>query len=118
MFKRQVEGFPSIERFYPVRPVQQGNLPLPLVAKKFSRERLDRFEYRFNLKDAETVISNGVTGYMERMPTAGLIAVRGHDVLLERYSLGPRIEKRWISFSITKTVVSLMVGAAIKDGYF
>jgi len=115
--EQRAAGFPSIERFYPVRRVEQSVSALPLVTKKLSQDRLNGFEYRFDLLNEETVVSGGVAGYMKRMPTAGLIAVQGRDVLLERYSLGHQMDKRWISFSVTKSVVSLLVGAAIKDGY-
>ncbi len=88
-----------------------------LVTNKLSQDRLNGFEYRFDSLNEETVVSDGVAGYMKRMPTAGLIAVQGRDVRLERYSLGHQMDKRWISFSVTKSVVSLLVGAAINDGY-
>ena len=115
--EQRAAGFPSIERFYPVRRVEQSVSALPLVTKKLSQDRLNGFEYRFDLFNEETVVSDGVAGYMKRMPTGGLIAVQGRDVLLEKYSLGHQMDKRWISFSVTKSVVSLLVGAAIKDGY-
>ena len=115
--EQRAAGFPSIERIYPVRHIEQSGSPLSLVTKKLSQDRLNGFEYRFNLLNEETVVGDGVAGYMKRMPTAGLIAVQGRDVLMERYSLGHKKDKRWISFSVTKSLVSLLVGAAIKDGH-
>ncbi len=39
------------------------------------------------------------------------------EVALERYENGNTAETKWVSFSIAKSVVSLLFGAAIKDGY-
>src|SRR5262249_50682239 len=37
--------------------------------------------------------------------------------LLERYGLGRTMDDRWQSQSLAKSVVSILVGAAIQDGY-
>ena len=37
--------------------------------------------------------------------------------LLEHYAPGHGEQTRWISFSVTKSVTSLLVGAALADGY-
>ena len=35
---------------------------------------------------------------------------------LERYALGHSAEGRWVSFSVAKSLTSILAGAAIKDG--
>ncbi len=44
------------------------------------------------------------------------MVVKDGKVMLERYGLGRKPEDRWISFSVTKSITSTLVGAAIKDG--
>ena len=47
---------------------------------------------------------------------SGLMVVKDGKVVLERYGLGRKPEDRWISFSVTKSFTSTLVGAAIQDG--
>ena len=42
---------------------------------------------------------------------------KGDQILLERYRLGHDEETRWVSYSIAKSVTSMLIGAAIQDGY-
>jgi CubicO group peptidase (beta-lactamase class C family) len=57
-----------------------------------------------------------VDEYMKAYNVSGLLVLKHGKVLLERYGLGRKPEDRWISFSVTKSVTSTLVGAAIQDG--
>jgi len=47
---------------------------------------------------------------------SGLLVIKDGKVVVEKYALGRRPEDRWVSFSVTKSITALLVGAAIKDG--
>src|SRR5262249_34200835 len=55
--------------------------------------------------------------YMAETRIAGLLAIHHGKIALERYGLGETPNDRWISFSVTKSITSTLIGAAIKDGY-
>src|SRR5262249_38651276 len=57
-----------------------------------------------------------IDDYMKAYNVSGLMIVKDGKVLLERYGLGRKPEDRWISYSVTKSITSTLVGAAIKDG--
>ena len=61
---------------------------------------------RHSLKDFTAMESN-----------IGLIVVQDDQILLEHYAPGNTASSLWISFSVAKSVSSLLIGAAIKDGY-
>lgn len=48
---------------------------------------------------------------------AGLIVLQDGKVRLERYGLGHSAAGRWTSQSVSKSVTSTLVGAAVKDGF-
>jgi CubicO group peptidase (beta-lactamase class C family) len=48
---------------------------------------------------------------------AGLLVLQDGKIRLERYALGHAAESRWTSFSVAKSVTSLLVGTAVKDGF-
>lgn len=58
-----------------------------------------------------------VTGYMETERIAGLLVIHDGAVRLERYGLGLTPTDVWDSFSMTKSLTSTLVGAAIADGH-
>jgi CubicO group peptidase (beta-lactamase class C family) len=53
---------------------------------------------------------------MKNNRVAGLLVMKGGKVALERYAMGFRPSDRWESFSVTKSITSTLIGAAIKDG--
>ncbi len=55
--------------------------------------------------------------YLEQQSVAGLLVIKDGAIVYERYRLGNDRDSRWISYSVTKSVVSMLVGAAIRDGY-
>ena len=55
--------------------------------------------------------------FMAMEASIGLIVVQDDQILLEHYAPGNTASSLWISFSVSKSVSSMLIGAAIKDGY-
>ena len=47
----------------------------------------------------------------------GMAVVQDNQILFEHYAPHHGPASRWISFSVTKSISSLLIGAAVKDGY-
>jgi CubicO group peptidase (beta-lactamase class C family) len=99
-------GFGNWEKNVTVRPIRKGKVvralptgaPMSAVANGTpGAERLDKF--------------------MADNKTAGLLVLQDGKVRLERYALGHTAESRWTSFSVAKSLSSVLVGAALKDGH-
>ena len=57
-----------------------------------------------------------VDRYLSRNPTTGLIVARDDTILVERYQYGRTDRQRFTSWSMAKTVTSMLVGIAIAEG--
>ena len=81
------------------------------------------YELKVNLLDLSTLSYNlygknySITDYFLRSRVGGLLVVHKGDIVYEKYSLNNDKNSKWISFSIAKSVTSMLLGAAIKDGY-
>lgn len=106
--QQQLYGYKNINKIYPTRKVAASNAPYPLTDAP-----RDLLSLTYQL-DGKT---HSIAQYVEKYRTAGLIVVREDQVLLENYSLGNNASTRWMSFSIAKSVTSLLIGAALRDGY-
>jgi len=107
-YEEKVAGFRNMEKIGPTRLVAAGGNPYPLP-----RNETDLGDVRFTFEDAEWTISQ----YIETQKIAGIIVVKDGEIVYERYELGNTEESRWVSYSVAKSVTSLLVGAAIRDGY-
>ncbi len=58
-----------------------------------------------------------VQGYMEGQRSAALLVVHDGKLRLERYGLDFDAQGRWTSFSVAKSITSVLVGAALRDGF-
>jgi len=106
--EQQVSGFRNMEMLSPARKVHAGGTPYPLP-----QHSVDLGSVELATEDQAMTVDE----YVVRQNVAGLIVVKDGKVLYERYELGNDANSRWISYSVAKSVTSLLVGAAIKDGY-
>jgi CubicO group peptidase (beta-lactamase class C family) len=53
---------------------------------------------------------------MDSQRITGVIAVKDGEIVLERYAFGRGPDDRWLSMSVAKSVTSILIGAAVKDG--
>jgi CubicO group peptidase (beta-lactamase class C family) len=58
----------------------------------------------------------GLSDYMARRRTAGLLILKHGEIALERYGMGNGPESRWTSFSTAKSITATLVAAALHDG--
>ena len=107
-FEQKIAGFRNIDKFGQTRAVPAGDSPYPLRKVDGGLDSLE-FQYRDEVWTVDK--------YIKEQKVAGLIVVKAGSIVLERYALGNTEESRWVSFSVTKSVTSLLLGAAIKDGY-
>ena len=105
---QQVYGFPRLAELYPTRSIQGQEVPLQLPIRL---SNLDAFSYSY-AKQIHTVDS-----HMQSERTAGLLVIQNGEIKVERYGLEHHANAPWVSFSVTKSVVSMLFGAAVKDGY-
>lgn len=57
-----------------------------------------------------------VDAFMEAERVAGVLVLQDGQIRFERYGLDLRPQDHWISFSMTKSVTSTLVGAALREG--
>jgi len=55
--------------------------------------------------------------FITAQKVAGILILQNGKIRLERFALGFNDSERWTSQSVAKSVTSILVGAAIKDGY-
>ena len=106
--KQKVAGFRNIESIYPTRVIQAGEHALLLPVADAA---VNDIAYRVDGQ------SFGVDDFINRNHVVGLIALKDGVVHLERYAAGNTEHSLWVSFSVAKSVVSMLLGAAIADGY-
>ncbi len=106
--EQQVAGYRNIDQLSETRWVRASDDPYPLTP---APRDLSSVTYEV---EGETYT---VEDYIGDRRIAGLLVVKDDEIVFERYGLGNDENSRWISFSIAKSVVSMLYGAAIVDGY-
>jgi len=105
--EQQTKWYPAIETVGHTATVKRGDTVRPLPKAERS---IDTLTY------GQADKSWTVEDYMKAYNVSGVMVVKDGKVILERYGLGRKPEDRWISFSVTKSITSTLVGAAIRDG--
>ncbi|MDT8369727.1 MAG: serine hydrolase domain-containing protein [Longimicrobiales bacterium] len=106
--EEQQAGFPNYDRIFPTRKIPASTRPRPLPA---AATPLEDVSWSF---EGETL---DLEDFLAETHVEGLIVLQDGAILLERYTGDHTPERRWVSYSVSKSVVSLLVGAAIRDGY-
>jgi len=106
--EQKVSGYRNMDKISWTRTVPAGGdvFPLPTDLRELGGVEINTDQ-----------VSMTVDEYVRKQNVAGLIVVKNGTVVYERYELGNTRESRWLSYSVAKSVTSLLVGAAIKDGY-
>lgn len=105
---QQLRGYRNMDRIYPTRRVAESRAPFSLPTR-----RVDVSALRY-------VVENGtfdIDRFMQHNHVVGLLIVHNGAIAVERYTRGNDAATRWYSFSVAKSVVSMLIGAAIADGF-
>jgi len=106
--EEKLYGFKNIKEFLPTRLIEKSENPYPLTYELIN---LDQVTYNYKGKKFS------IDDFVQNFKVAGLIVVRDDKILYEKYNFGNNETSKWISFSVTKSVTSMLLGAAIKDGF-
>lgn len=106
--QQKIAGYRNMEKITWARQVPSGDNPYPLP-----RNETDLGGVTFTFADERWSVDD----YVQRQNVAGLIVVKDGSIVYERYELGNTEHSRWLSYSVAKSVTSLLVGAALNDGY-
>jgi CubicO group peptidase (beta-lactamase class C family) len=99
-------GFRNVEHIQPTRMVPKGrrSIPLPLALLDFSKVT---YSYEGRVRT--------VDDYVADTNVAGLLVIHRGRIVLERYESGHDQRSAWTSFSVAKSVTSMLFGAALAD---
>jgi CubicO group peptidase (beta-lactamase class C family) len=94
------------DEIFPAHVVRRATNPSPLA--RAASEPALRYEYQ-----GQTF---GLDDYLARNPATGLLVARDETILVERYQYARTDRDRFTSWSMAKTVTSMLIGIAIAEG--
>jgi len=104
--RHKVGSFSALDEIMPSRPVAREGPVWPLAAGEPPPEIRYSFEGQtFTLED-----------YLQRRRVTSLLIVKDGALRLERYQYERTPQQRFISFSMAKSITSLLVGMALERG--
>ncbi len=104
--RQQAAWYPAMERVFQVHVVHRGPTvrSLPMAPRQID----PRYVFQGRTWTVED--------YMKAANASGVLVLKDGQIILERYGPGRAPTDRWTSFSVAKSVTSMLVGAAIADG--
>ena len=102
-------AFAHINAWMPTRPLFPSDNPYELTTE--IDHGLERVSYQVGGEPFT------VSDFLKREPLMGLAVVEGDAIKLEHYADDHTPESVWVSFSVTKSFTSTLIGAAVKDGF-
>ncbi len=116
---QKVAGFRNHDRIYTTRTVHRGEHSYPLQT---SDEPLSGLHYRvWNYQLHPVVLplfkQYDIDDFILHNNITGLLVIKSGEIVLETYAAGNSQQTRWGSMSVTKSILSMLVGAAIADGF-
>lgn len=106
--QQQVAGYRNINLIFSSRLIPAGKNVLELP-----QQLMDLGGVEVRTEDQTMTVDD----YFEKQSVAGLLVIKDGRIVYERYGLGNTEDSLWVAFSVAKSVTSMLVGAAIKDGY-
>lgn len=100
------QAFRRIESILPTAKIKTGN-----SYRKLQKTKPLEIELRL---DSKTV---SIDEFMEIQKSVGIVILHNGKIRFEKYKNGMDKDTRWISFSVTKSITSTLIGAAIADGF-
>ena len=117
--EQRVAGFRNHDRIYTTRTVYRGDHVFPLPS---SDEPLSGLHYRiWNYQRHPVIVplykQYDIDDFIRHNNVTGLLVIKSGEIVLETYVAGNSQQTRWGSMSVTKSILSMLVGAAITDGF-
>jgi CubicO group peptidase (beta-lactamase class C family) len=107
--EEQQAGYGHMDKLYPVRTIARARrepaAPFPLPEKLRDLSQL-KVEGQYTIAD-----------FRERFRVAGMLIVKRGQIVYEHYAYGHSPTTKWTSWSVAKSIVSMLVGAAVQDGH-
>ncbi len=101
-----VGSFSRFDSIFPVNLVPRAATPWQFTRAK--EEPAIRYEFKGG--------THTLDAYLARFPVTGILLLQGDTILLERYQYGRTDADRFMSASISKSILSLITGLALGDG--
>jgi CubicO group peptidase (beta-lactamase class C family) len=106
--EQQVAGYRNMNKLRETRKILAGGTLLELPEKL-----VDLGGVEINSAGQSLTLDE----YFVRQNVAGLLVIKDGNIVYERYGLGNTEDSLWVAFSVAKSVTSMLIGAAIQDGY-
>jgi CubicO group peptidase (beta-lactamase class C family) len=111
LFMSQAErriAFAHFDVLFPTRVIRSSGEASPLPSAP-----VDLSSVRFTANETGMTVGE----LLDSEHLMGLLVVQDGKVLMEHYAPDHGADVPWVTFSVTKSVTSLLIGAAIHDGY-
>ena len=101
-------AFAHFDALYPTVSLPASSTPSALPTEPIELDSIT-----FEANDASHTLSS----LMQSQHLMGLVVIQDGKIRFEHYASDHSKEAQWVTFSVTKSVTSLLIGAAIQDGY-